>query len=80
VFYHTLFDENAASHIAIGRAYKDCLEHAQTMNESELESAGVNTSLMHVDWMIGSGQVSVDGVKSDGSLEPVMRDGEWTLG
>ena len=80
VFYHTLFDENAASHIAIGKAYKDCLKNAQTMNESELEAAGVNTSLMHVDWMIGSGQVSVDGVNADGSLESVMRDGEWTLG
>jgi aminopeptidase len=80
VFYDTLFDENAASHIAIGRAYRNSLEGGTTMTDPEFEAAGGNDSLAHVDWMIGSGEIDVDGVNADGRLEPVMRDGEWTLG
>ena len=79
VFYDTLFDENAASHIAIGRAYRSSLAAGTTMTDAEFEAAGGNDSLAHVDWMIGSGEIDIDGVNSDGSLEPVMRDGEWAL-
>jgi len=77
LFYNTLFDENAASHVAIGQAYRTCLEGGTTASDAELASRGANTSLIHIDWMIGSGEIDVDGVLPDGASEPVMRHGEW---
>ena len=77
LFYNTLYDENAASHIAIGQAYRTCLEGGTAASEAELAQRGANTSLIHIDWMIGSGEIDVDGLFSDGSREPVMRAGEW---
>ena len=77
LFFNTLFDENAASHVAIGQAYRTCLEGGTTASEAELERRGANTSLIHIDWMIGSGAVDVDGVLPGGASEPVMRAGEW---
>ncbi len=79
LFFNTLFDENAASHIALGRAYQFTLEGGKTMSDEEFQAAGGNTSLTHVDFMIGSGQMDVDGVRGDGSWEPVMRQGEWAF-
>ena len=78
LFFNTLFDENAASHVAIGQAYRTCLEGGTTASEAELAARGANTSLIHIDWMIGSGAIEVDGVLPDGGREPVMRAGEWT--
>ena len=77
LFFNTLFDENAASHIALGQAYRTCLEGGTTASEAELAARGANTSLIHIDWMIGSGEVSVDGIAANGTREPVMRGGEW---
>lgn len=77
LFYETLFDENAASHIALGRAYDSTVEGARGMSDDEKLAAGLNQSLTHVDFMIGSAQVDVDGEADDGTLEPVMRAGEW---
>lgn len=77
LFYNTLFDENAASHIAFGQAYSENLEHADQMGEAEKVARGANQSLIHIDWMIGSGQVDVDGVMQSGQTEPLMRLGEW---
>jgi aminopeptidase len=77
LFYNTLFDENAASHVAIGQAYRTCLEGGTTAGEAELAARGANTSLIHIDWMIGSGAIDVDGVLPGGASEPVMRQGEW---
>lgn len=77
LFYNTLFDENAASHVAIGQAYRTCLEGGTTASEDELAQRGANTSLIHIDWMIGSGEVDVDGITADGTAAPVMRAGEW---
>ena len=77
LFFNTLFDENAASHIALGQAYRTCLTGGTTAPEDELERRGANSSLIHIDWMIGSGAVDVDGVRDDGGREPVMRQGEW---
>jgi len=77
LFYNTLFDENAASHIALGQAYSKCIRDGGTMSEEELASRGANRSLIHIDWMIGSSQVDVDGIKADGGTEPLMRGGEW---
>jgi aminopeptidase len=77
LFYNTLFDENAASHVAIGQAYRTCLEGGTTAGAEELARRGANTSLIHIDWMIGSGEVDLDGVLPGGGIEPVMRAGEW---
>jgi aminopeptidase len=77
LFYNTLFDENAASHVAFGAAYKFTLRGGEAMSEEEFEAAGGNRSAAHVDFMIGSGELDVDGVLPDGQVEPVMRAGEW---
>jgi len=78
LFYNTLFDENAASHVAFGAAYKFTLQGGETMSEEAFEAAGGNRSAAHVDFMIGSGELDVDGVLANGAVEPVMRRGEWT--
>src|SRR5271170_5319942 len=77
LFWNTLFDENAASHIALGQAYSTCLIDSDGLSANELSARGANDSLIHVDWMIGSGNLDVDGVAADGSAEPLMRKGEW---
>ena len=76
LFYNTLFDENAASHIALGQAYSKCFVD-QNLDEAALSAAGANRSLIHVDWMIGSAETDVDGITADGTAEPLMRRGEW---
>jgi aminopeptidase len=77
LFWNTLFDENAASHIALGQAYSTCLINGDRLSPEELASQGANDSLIHVDWMIGSDKMDVDGVMAQGATEPVMRKGEW---
>jgi aminopeptidase len=77
LFLNTLFDENAASHIALGQAYAKCIRNGGSLSETELAAKGANRSLIHIDWMIGSGKVDVDGIRGDGSTEPLMRMGEW---
>jgi aminopeptidase len=77
LFYNTLFDENAASHIALGQCYADCFVDGTKMSPDEIAARGGNKSLIHIDWMIGSDQIDIDGVKADGSTVPVMRKGEW---
>jgi aminopeptidase len=77
LFYNTLFDENAASHIALGQAYATCIKDGGSLDEAALAARGANKSLIHIDWMIGSGKVDVDGIHSDGTAEPLMKQGEW---
>jgi aminopeptidase len=77
LFYNTLFDENAASHVALGAAYKFTLRGGEAMSDDAFEAAGGNRSATHVDFMIGSAELDVDGVRADGGAEPVMRKGEW---
>jgi aminopeptidase len=79
LFYNILLDENAASHIALGRAYKLCLENGVAMSEEEFEAAGGNHSHIHVDFMVGSGEMDIDGLAEDGSTEAIMRSGEWVF-
>ena len=79
LFYNTLFDENAASHLALGRAYRFCAEGGTTMSDDETEAVGLNDSLTHVDFMIGSAEMEIAGVRDDDSEEPVMRAGEWAF-
>ena len=77
LFWNTLFDENAASHIALGQAYSTCIIGGEKMDAEQLAALGANASLIHVDWMIGSGEMDVDGLAADGTTEPLMRKGEW---
>ena len=78
LFYNTLFDENAASHVALGSAYKFTLSGGDAMDDEQFERAGGNRSAVHVDFMIGSGDLDVDAIRKDGTSEPLMRRGEWT--
>src|SRR5262245_838423 len=77
LFYNTLFDENAASHVALGSAYRFTLGGGDLMSDDEFERAGGNQSVVHVDFMIGSEALDVDGLRHDGAAEPLMRQGEW---
>ncbi len=76
-FLNTLFDENAASHIALGQAYSGCLRDGDKLSPDQLAAKGANDSLIHVDWMIGSDELDVDGITASNVVEPVMRKGEW---
>ena len=77
LFYNTLFDENASSHIALGQAYSSCIRGGSAMSADELAARGANTSLIHIDWMIGSDEIDVDGMTVEGASEPIMAGGEW---
>lgn len=79
LFYNTLFDENAASHIAIGRAYRFTMSGGNEMSEEEFQANGGNFSLTHNDFMVGSDKMDIDGIMEDGSHQPVMRAGEWAF-
>ncbi len=77
LFFNTLFDENAASHIALGQAYSGCVRDGDRLTPEQLAVKGANDSLIHVDWMIGSSKLDIDGVTATGTIEPLMRQGEW---
>jgi len=79
LFYNTLYDENASCHIAIGRAYRFTLTGGEELTDEEFISSGGNVSLNHVDFMIGSNKMDIDGITKDGNREPVMRNGEWAI-
>ncbi|TXL66576.1 aminopeptidase [Cerasibacillus terrae] len=79
IFYNTLFDENASCHIALGKAYPTNLEGGSDMNKEELDQHGANDSLTHVDFMIGSDKLDIDGVLHDGTTEAVFRSGAWAI-
>jgi aminopeptidase len=79
IFFNTLFDENASNHVALGNAYSFCLEGGKTMSREELDKAGANESITHVDFMIGSGEMDIDGETADGKLEPLFRNGNWAI-
>jgi len=79
LFYNSLFDENASCHLAIGKAYCVCLRNGENMGEKELEKAGVNDSLTHVDFMIGSEDLEITGVTGDGKEVPVFRNGNFVF-
>src|SRR5438093_159322 len=72
LFYNTLFDENAVSHVALGSAYKFTFDGGESMNDEEFERAGGNRSAVHVDFMIGSAELDIDGIRADGTAEPLM--------
>lgn len=78
-FYNILLDENAASHIALGHGYQFTLREGGALSEEDFAARGGNVSNIHVDFMIGSGQIDIDGVLDDGSVEPIMRNGDWVV-
>jgi len=79
IFHNTLFDENAASHLALGQGYKSCIGGAPNLTDPEFEGLGGNVSSIHVDFMIGADELAIDGVLPSGSSEPVMRNGDWAF-
>jgi aminopeptidase len=77
LFFNTLFDENAASHIALGQSYSTCVRGGDKLTPEQLAAKGANDSLIHVDWMIGSDKLDIDGITPSQVAEPLMRQGEW---
>ncbi len=77
LFYNTLFDENAACHIALGQCYSKCFLDGAKLTPEEVAAKGGNKSFIHIDWMIGSDKTDIDGIRADGSRVPVFRNGEW---
>ena len=79
IYSNTLFDENASNHLAIGAAYATSVEGGAEFTEEELEAAGLNRSDVHVDFMTGSSQMDIDGIREDGTRVPVFRNGDWAI-
>jgi len=77
LFYNTLFDENAACHIALGQCYSKCFQGEKNLSKAEISERGGNSSIIHIDWMIGSKNIDIDGIHGDGSKTPIFRAGEW---
>ena len=79
LFYNTLFDENASCHFALGRCYETTVQGGASMSEDELHAVGGNTSMIHVDFMVGTSDLRITGIKKDGTQVPVFVDGNWAL-
>jgi aminopeptidase len=79
LFFNTLFDENAACHIALGRGFQFCVQGGGSLSDEEFAARGGNNSLIHIDFMIGSDQLDIDALTIDGQREPVLRHGEWAV-
>lgn len=79
LFYNTLFDENASNHLAIGSAYSFCIDGGKNMSQEQLAENGLNESITHVDFMIGSNEMDIDGITADGKIEPIFRNGNWAF-
>ncbi|WDL98240.1 aminopeptidase [Alicyclobacillus sp. ALC3] len=79
LFYNTLFDENASCHLAIGNVIEVCIEGGGQMSPDQLQAKGANQSLTHVDFMMGSADMDIDGTTPDGRVIPIFRQGNWAL-
>ena len=79
IFFNTLFDENAACHLAFGRAYESCVKDADKYSEEELEKIGVNNSIIHVDFMIGTSDLEVTGINENGETIQILSNGNWAF-
>ncbi len=77
IFFNTLFDENASNHLALGSAYAFSVKGGTEMSDEELAEAGLNRSQTHVDFMVGSDKMDIDGIREDGSTVPIFRNGDW---
>ncbi|MFH2113909.1 MAG: aminopeptidase, partial [Spirochaetota bacterium] len=79
LFYNTLFDENASCHFALGKAYPTCVQGGTNMDKKQLAAIGANDSLIHVDFMVGSADLSITGIRKDGSEQPVFTNGNFAI-
>ena len=79
LFYNTLFDENASCHLALGRGFNETLNGYENMTVEECKAAGINDSMIHVDFMIGSKDLSIEGVSRDGKRIQIFKDGNWAI-
>lgn len=79
LFYNTLFDENASCHLALGRGFNECLEGYESLSVEECEKLGINNSMIHVDFMIGTKDLSIDGITKEGKRVPIFRNGNWAF-
>ena len=79
LFYDPLIDENASSHLAVGSAYRSCLDNTLDLSDEDFRSRGGNVSITHVDFMIGSNKMDIDGIHANGTAEPIMRKGDWAI-
>lgn len=79
LFYNTLFDENAACHLALGEAYPTCIEGGGQMNAEELTAHHLNVALLHIDFMIGTSDLNIVGVDADGVETPIFVNGDWAF-
>ena len=79
LFYNTLFDENAVCHLALGRGFPDCIENFQEKTLEECRALGVNDSMVHSDFMIGSADMNIDATCEDGRTVPIFKNGTWAF-
>ena len=77
LFYETLFDENACCHVALGAGFKEVLPDGDALTAAEAQKRGINDSIIHVDFMVGSEDLAIDGIRADGSSSPIFRNGTW---
>ncbi|WP_431802942.1 aminopeptidase [Halobacillus andaensis] len=79
IFFNTLYDENASCHLALGKAYPTNVKGGSTMTKEQMDQQGVNDSLVHEDFMMGSAELNIDGETQDGKFEPIFRNGSWAI-
>ena len=79
IFYNTLFDENAACHLAFGKAYPTCIENGENLSENELFEKGANSSIVHVDFMIGTKDLNIVGINKENKEVQIFKDGNFAF-
>ena len=79
LFYNTLYDENASCHLALGRGFTNCIRDYDKYSQKELQEMGINSSMIHVDFMIGSEDMDIVGVKADGTTVQIFKNGNWAF-
>ena len=79
LFYNTLYDENASCHLALGRGFTNCIRNYDQYSQKELQEMGINSSMIHVDFMIGSEDMDIVGIKEDGTTVQIFKNGNWAF-
>lgn len=79
LFFNTLFDENASCHLALGRGFSNCIKDYEKYTQDDFDKMGVNTSMIHVDFMIGSDTLDIEGTTADGRQVQIFKNGRWAI-
>ena len=79
LFYNTLFDENASCHFAVGHGFNECLKGYENYTDEECKARGINDSMIHVDFMIGTRDMSIVGITKNGKRVQIFKDGTWAF-